>query len=129
MGSFIETNDTLQITTEQGFPSELNYKKHQEKPLTAEDFSNKVFEFRNKENIRIYHRPPVRNFLAHNINGKWLYWGLINVLDIFHDYEKNTTSGKFKIIYIYTPEEMKEAHKLLDRNKETDYLQSIPLSN
>ena len=28
MGSYIETNDTLQITSEQGFPKELNYEKH-----------------------------------------------------------------------------------------------------
>lgn len=123
MGSFIEINDTLQITTEQGFPSELNYEKHKTKPLLAEEFDNKVFEFKDKDGIRIYHRPPVRNFLVHNIDGKWLYWGLAHVLDIFHDYEKNTTSGKFKIMYIYTPDEMKEAHKILDRNKNTDYFQ------
>lgn len=125
MGSFIEINDTLQITTEQGFPSELNYEKHQAKPLLAEEFDNKVFEFKDKAGIRIYHKPPVRNFLVHNIDGKWLYWGLVHVLDIFHDYEKNTTSGKFKVIYIYTPDEMKEAHKILDRNKNTDYFQVI----
>lgn len=125
MGSFIETNDTLQITTEQGFPDELTYEKHQYKPFKAEDFKNKIFEFRNKDKIRIYHTPPVRNFLVQNINGKWLYWGLIHILDIFHDYEKQTTSGKFKIIYIYTPEEMKQAHKLIDRNKETDYLKAM----
>lgn len=121
MGSFIETNDTLQITVEQGFPSELTYKKHQEKPFKAKDFDGKIFEFKGKDKIRIYHTPPVRNFLVQNINGKWLYWGLIHVLDVLHDYEKKTTSGKFKIIYIYTPEEMRQAHKLIDRNKETDY--------
>ena len=122
MGSFIETNDTLQISTEQGFPRELTFEKHQVKPFTAEDFGNKIFEFKDKEKIRIYHTPPVRNFLVQNINGKWLYWGLIHILYVFHDYEKKTTSGKFKIIYIYSPEEMRQAHKLIDRNKETDYL-------
>jgi len=55
MGSYIETNDTLQITREQGFPKELNYEKH-------------------------------------------------------------------KIIYINTPEEMKYAHNIIDRNKETKYM-------
>ena len=39
-----------------------------------------------------------------------------------HDNIKQTTSGKFKIIYIYTPEEMIQAHKLIDRNKDTDFL-------
>ncbi len=122
MGSFIETNDTLQITAEQGFPGELTYEKHRVKLFKAEDFNGKVFEFKNKDKIRIYHAPPVRNFLVQNINGKWLYWGLIHILDVFYDYEKKTTSGKFMIIYIYTSEEMKQAHKLIDRNKETDYL-------
>lgn len=125
MGSFIEINDTLQITTEQGFPRELTYEKHQEKPFRAEDFDNQIFEFKGKDKIRIYHTPPVRNFLVQNINDKWLYWGLIHILDVFHDYEKKTTSGKFKIIYIYTPDEMKQAYKLIDRNKETDYFESM----
>ena len=121
MGSHIETNDTLQITTEQGFPQELDLEKHQIKPLATSDFEGKVFEFRNKEKIRIYHAPPVRVFLVHNINGKWLYWGLVYILEVVHDQVKNMTSGKFKIIYIYTPEEMRQAHKLIDRNTQTDY--------
>jgi len=121
MGSFIETNDTLQITSAQGFPKELNYKKHLTKPLKAKDFANKIFKFKNKKDIRVYHRPPVRNFLVQNIDGKWLYWGLVHVLEVFHDYKNNTTSGKFKIIYINTPEEMKQAHKLIDRRKGFNY--------
>jgi|GEM_PF-2086608 len=74
MGSYIEINDTLQITNEQGFPKELVYKKHLEKNFTPEDFKEKIFEFKDKPNIRIYHMPPVRNFLVQNIDGKWLYW-------------------------------------------------------
>ncbi len=122
MGSFIEINDTLQITIEQGFPKELDYDKHKIKPFTADDFKDKIFEFKDKPKIRIYKLPPVRNFLVQNINEKWLYWGLVHVLEVIHDNVKQTTSGKFKIIYIYTPEEMKHAHKLIDRNKETDFL-------
>ncbi len=122
MGSFIEINDTLQISKEQGFPEVLDYEKHKIKPFTADDFKDKIFEFKNKPKIRIYKLPPVRNFLVQNINGKWLYWGLVHILEIKHDNIKQTTSGKFKIIYIYTPEEMKHAHKLIDRNIETDFL-------
>jgi hypothetical protein len=122
MGSFIEINDTLQITTKQGFPEKLNYAKHKIKPFTADDFKDKIFEFKDKPKIRIYKLPPVRNFLVQNIGGKWLYWGLVHILEVHHDNIKQTTSGKFKIIYIYTPEEMKYAHKLIDRNKETDFL-------
>jgi len=74
MGSFIEINDTLQISIEQGFPVELDYEKHKIKPFQTADFSDKIFEFKNKPKIRIYKIPPVRNFLVQNINNKWLYW-------------------------------------------------------
>lgn len=122
MGSFIVLNDTLQLTPAQGFPKELDYEKHKTKPFTADDFKGKIFNFKDKPKIRVYQAPPVRNFLVQNIDGKWLYWGLAHVLEVTHDNLKQTTSGKFEIIYIYTPEEMKQAHKLIDRNKETDYL-------
>ncbi|MBW2981583.1 hypothetical protein KY343_01760 [Candidatus Woesearchaeota archaeon] len=125
MGSFIEINDTLQITNEQGFPSELDYEKHKQKPFTAEDFEGKIFEFKDKPKVRVYKLPPVRNFLVQNIDGKWLYWGLVHIIEVVHDNVKQTTSGKFKIIYLYTPEEMKQAHKLIDRNKDTDFLEVL----
>jgi len=123
MGSFIEINDTLQITDEQGFPPELVYEKHTQKPFLAKDFKDKIFEFKNKEGVRFYHIPPVRVFLAHNVDGKWLYWGHIHILEIGHDYEKKTTSGKFKIVYLYSPDEMKVAHSILDRNPKTNFNQ------
>lgn len=123
MGSLVEINDTLQITREQGFPPELDYERHQKQPLTAEDFEEKIFEFRNKPKIRLYKAPPVRNFLVENRDGKWLYWGLIHILEVAHDYVNQTTSGKFKIVYIYTPKEMKQAHSLIDRKVETKFFQ------
>jgi len=125
MGSFIEINDTLQLTMEQGFPKSLNYEKHKAKPFITSDFKDKVFEFKGKPNIRVFHSPPVRNFLVQNIDGKWLYWGHIHILEVSHDVIKNTTSGKFKIIYIFSPEEMEHAHRIIDRNKETDFLESM----
>lgn len=73
----------------------------------------------NKTEIRLYKVPPVRNFLVENVDGKWLYWGLIRILEVKHDYTNKTTSGKFKIIYINKPEEMEMAHNLIDRNEET----------
>jgi hypothetical protein len=121
MGSNITTNDTLQISTEQGFPMELDYEKHKINPFTVEDFKDRIFEFKDKDGLRIYQAPPVRNFLVQNIDGKWLYWGLVHVIEITHDNIKQITSGKFKITYIYSPEEMKVAHKLIDRNKDTDF--------
>lgn len=119
MRSYVEINDTLQITKEQGFPKELDWKQHIVKPYNAEQFKDKVFEFKNKPNIRNYHMPPVRNFLVENINGKWIYWGLVHILEVKHDYINKTTSGKFKITYINSPEEMKLAHSIIDRNSET----------
>ncbi len=125
MGSFIEINDTLQISIEQGFPAELDYEKHKIKPFQTTDFSDKIFEFKNKPKIRIYKIPPVRNFLVQNIDSKWLYWWLVYIIEVTHDNIKQTTSGKFKVIHIYSPEEMKFAHKLIDRNKNTDFLQTM----
>ncbi len=122
MGSFIEINDTLQLTTDQGFPKELDYEKHKLSPFTADKFKTKIFSFKDKPKVRIYQLPPIRNFLVQNIDGKWLYWGLVHIIETTHDNLNQTTSGKFKITYIYTPEEMKYAHRLIDRTKETDFL-------
>ena len=121
MGSYVEINDTLQITREQGFPKELSLEQHLKNPYIAEQFEGKVFEFKDKPSSRNYQMPPVRNFLVENIDGKWLYWGLVHVLEVKHDYINKTTSGKFKIIYINKPEEMEMAHNLIDRNKDTFY--------
>lgn len=123
MGSMIEINDTLQITSEQGFPKELDLERHLKAPFTAEDFKDKIFEFYNKPNIRIYQVPPIRNFFAENRNGKWIYWGLIHIVELKYDYEKKMTSGKFRIVYINTPDEMKKAHELTDRYKETNFFE------
>ncbi|MFA6089521.1 MAG: hypothetical protein WC755_06670 [Candidatus Woesearchaeota archaeon] len=111
MGGYVETNDTLQITTEQGFPEEiLNLKKHQKKPIILKDVKERIFEFHNKPNARIFQQPPNRNFLVHNINGKWIYWGKVIIIEqtISWDGEKSITSGKFKIIAIYDPEYQKQ---------------------
>lgn len=121
MGSFVELNDTLQLTKEQGFPVELDITRHLEKPFIAADFAGKVYTFQNKSNIRVYHAPPVRNFLVENIGGKWVYWGLVHILRVTHDYENKVTGGTYRIIYINTPEEMKAAHHLADQNPDTAY--------
>ncbi len=121
MGTFIETNDTLQITKEQGFPAELDLDTHLKNPFTVKDFEGKIFAFKDKPNIRVYQQPPVRNFLVENRNDKWIYWGLIHMLEVNHDYGEKVTSGKFRIIYINTPEEMKVAHRITDRRPEADF--------
>lgn len=120
MGGLIEINDTLQITREQGFPTELDYENHKMTPLLASNFGGREFDFQ-KPGIRIYKIPPVRNFLVENRDGKWLYWGLIHIVEVKHDYINGTTSGRFKIVYIYTPEEMIQAHLLIDRRPEVQF--------
>ncbi len=124
MGSFIEINDTLRITNEQGFPAELDINKHLESPYKFQDFKDKVFEFKSKPKIRVYQVAPVRNFLVQDIGGKWLYWGRCHIIEIRHDYLKQETSGKFKIISINSPEEMKQAFSLMDNRPELDFFKS-----
>lgn len=46
------------------------------------------------------------------------YIEMNDTLQITKDINK-TTSGKFKIIYINTPDEMKIVHSVIDRNKDT----------
>lgn len=114
MGSFIEINDTLQITTEQGFPAEiLNRDAHVKNPVPLTEVSNKVFPFRGKTSARIFQLDPVRVYLVHNIEGKWLFWGRILIQSL--QIEKKLTNGAwkegdwvthgtYKIIDIYEPE-------------------------
>ena len=56
-----------------------------------------------------------------DLDGKWLYWGLCHILEITHDYEKKETSGKFIIISLNSPEEMKKAFDLIDQRPENNY--------
>lgn len=121
MWSFVEINDTLQITYEQWFPKILDVTQHFSSPFTAQAFVWQTFSFTNKPKIRNYQQPPVRNFLVHNLDGKRIYRGTIHILEITHDYVNITTSWTFKIEYIYTPDEMKVAHDLLDKNEETRF--------
>ena len=92
MGSVLIMNDTLQITTEQGFP---------EKPDLEKEYSFK------KEKLRQYRLPPIRVFLAHNLGEKWDYVGeaIITELTLLPLEEK--TLGKFKIMKLYTDEHRK----------------------
>ena len=109
MGSYRELNDTLQITTDQGFPADLlDLERHRRRPITLEDIPPKRrdFEFHAKPGARIYHSPENRNFLVHNINGKWLYWGHVLIIRETREGEKEdnqTTSGTARIIKIYDP--------------------------
>lgn len=103
MGSYIEFNDTLQLTTEQGFPRELDLQQHLNRPIRIEDIQGKMYTFHNKPGLRLFHPAPLRCFLVHNINGKWLYWGHCHVIEQTIHATSKTTSGKFIITKLYSP--------------------------
>lgn len=114
MGTFVELNDTLQLTTAQGFPVDIfDYEKHQRKPVTLGDVSDKLFTFCDKPSARIYQLDPVRVYFVHNIDNKWLFWGhvLIQSLDIKKQISPNgswdgkswLTSGTYRVTKVYDP--------------------------
>jgi hypothetical protein len=121
MGCFYELNDTLLISSKQGFPSEvLNYDRHATQPVKLEEVEGQLFHFHSKSGARAYQLHPVRVYLVEKTEqGEWLFWGkaLIQSLNIEHqpggdeastssvqfDPEHWQTSGTFKIIEIYDP--------------------------
>jgi hypothetical protein len=114
MGSFVEINDTLQLTTAQGFPEKtLNLAKHLKNPVTIADVKDKIFAFKDKPSARIFQLDPVRVYFVHNIDGKWLFWGRVFIQSqtIYKKLDENgnwkegewLTSGTYKIIDVYDP--------------------------
>jgi len=115
MGSFVEINDTLELTVEQGFPvAVFQLDKHKVDPITLGDVKGKVFEFKNKPSARIFQMDPVRVYFVHNINGKWLFWGRVLIQsqkiekkfndDGSWDGASWQTSGTYTILNVYDPE-------------------------
>ena len=113
MGTKIEINDTLALTTAQGFPSHLLSVDHiSTKTVGIEDVVNHVFEFQ-KDEARIFHLDPVRVFLVQNIGGKWLHWGQVliqsqtisKVLEADGSWKGEwLTSGTYKIVKLHESE-------------------------
>lgn len=76
MGNFVEFNDTLQITTEQGFPADvLNLAEGDDAEAAFQRVKGVLFSFSGKVRARVYHLDPIWIRLVHNIDGKWLFWG------------------------------------------------------
>ena len=126
MGTMVEINDTLQLTTGQGFPADiLDRAKHLKKPVTLSAVKGRIFEFKDKPSARIFQLDPVRVYYVHNIDGKWLFWGrvLIQTLSIYKNAKPDgtpivpgakpdaaadwLTSGTYVIMDIYDPEYQK----------------------
>ena len=119
--STFELNDTLQITKEQGFPWELSLETHLITPISFDEVMGKIFCFHNKSGLRNFVAYPVRVFLVENRDGKWVYWWLCQILETTIDYVKRETSGKFQILKIFTPDEMKKVFPLIHTRPEENY--------
>jgi hypothetical protein len=108
MGTMIEINDTLQLTTEQGFPADvLDVERHRENPITLDDVADRIFAFTGKPNARMFQLEPVRLYYAHNIEGKWLFWGhaMIQTETVRKDDAGEwVTDGTYRISQLYSPE-------------------------
>jgi hypothetical protein len=121
MGNYVEINDILQITEEQGFPSDLfnveNYQKGYS--IDIESIKSREFNFSNKDGHRIYGM-GTRIYLVQNINDKWVFWGKVQITaqtvkkvtaDNYDsdnwdpkDSKNFETSGSYKIIEIFEPQ-------------------------
>jgi len=137
MGSLLEINDTLQITTAEGFPADIfDLERHRKQPITLADVKGRVFEFSGKAGPRFFHLDPVRVYWYHNIDGRWLAWGQIvmqeqtitrNPAFTQHqgavnvsDPEQWMTQGKYEVLKIYDPE-YQEAFTRKDLPPELSY--------
>jgi hypothetical protein len=108
MGSMIEINDTLQLTTEQGFPADLlDVERHRANPITLDDIGDRIFSFAAKPNARMFQLDPVRVYYVHNIDGKWLVWGhaMIQTETVRKDDAGQwVTDGTYRISQLYAPD-------------------------
>lgn len=118
MGSFLEINDTLQLTTEQGFPDAiLDREQHCKQPVSLDLVAGKLFKFHSKPSARIFQLDPVRVYFVHNIDGKWLFWGHVFIQSLTIAKKPGpaaswkegdwVTSGTYKINDIYEPKYQK----------------------
>lgn len=118
MGSFVEINDTLQLTEEQGFPVHIfDLEKHQKTPITLKEVEGMVFEFKDKPSARIFQIDPVRVYFVHNVDGKWLFWGRVLIQSQKIEKQLNDdgtwnegswkTSGTYTILNVYDPKYQK----------------------
>jgi hypothetical protein len=117
----LEINDSLQLTTEQGFPVELfNLERHRANPITLDDVGDRLFSFKGKLGPRFFHLDPVRVFWFHNLGGRWLAWGHVVVQAQTISRNPNApshggainvsdpaqwvTSGTYRVAQVYDPD-------------------------
>jgi hypothetical protein len=96
-----EINDTLNLTCEHGFPSDLKFRDNlRDHAKVLRNFIGKEYGFF-RPGLRLFHDRDTRSWLVHNINGKWLYWGHARVLE--QRLVNGNTEGVYSIAKIYDP--------------------------
>lgn len=121
MGSLLELNDTLLLTTEQGFPAAVfDLERHRRRPIDIAEVADQIFAFEGKLGPRFFHLDPVRVFLVQNIDGKWLPWGHVVIVEQHIQRARTNdrrsgspasasevppwvTSGKYRVVKVYDP--------------------------
>jgi len=89
VGTIVEINDTLKITSEQGMPETIVIGERYKFYLSDE---------------RLFNIPPVRVFLVHEINGLWKYIGHAFIVEQTINSDLKSTSGIFEVIHLYDQE-------------------------
>lgn len=122
MGNFVEFNDTLQITTEQGFPADvLNLGEVNDTEAAFQRVKDVLFSFSGKKRARVYHLDPIWIRLVHNIDGKWLFWGhaVIQSQEISKQIGPDgkwtglwVTSGTYRIVRVFSKQEQEIVTRL-----------------
>jgi hypothetical protein len=124
MGCSYEINDTLLLSADQGFPTDVfSYERHVKNPVTTADVEGKIFSFKGKPAARAFQLDPVRVYFVENTDqGKWLVWGKAFIESLTIEHVKTTTnpnnaiqfqpgdwmtSGTFKVVEVYDPEYQK----------------------
>ena len=121
MGSILEINDSLQLTTAQGFPADIfDLERHRANPITLDQVGDRLFTFEGKPRPRFFHLDPVRVFWFHNLGGRWLAWGHVVIQqqsisrnpdapphtgDVnVSDADQWVTGGTYRVAQIYDPD-------------------------
>lgn len=120
MGGKFIINDTLRISKDQGFPSHLNVENHLRSPYADSDIVGKIFTF-TKPELRLYQPYPIRVSWVEDVEGKWVYWGMITILQTTLDFEKNKTSGTYRVVKLFSPQGMKDYFDMKDGVEPNNY--------
>lgn len=94
MGSKVEMNAILKLTTEAGMPSNIEMGGRYSFKLQGE---------------RIYQFSPTWVTLVHEINGKWKFVGQAHVVKQTIDAEAHCTTGEFVVTRLFDEEFAKAA--------------------